>query len=95
MNRFYEVEEYNMGDVRRCLHHPHVATSSSDGMFDAPCGECEWEGYMLAEMSESQSEDAAQERSPLDQKPWPVAVTVRNLQPSDYFEETTDNEIPF
>lgn len=29
------------GDPRRCPHHPHVRTSSDDGMFDAPCGECE------------------------------------------------------
>jgi len=33
--RWYE------GDPRRCKIHPHVTTSSPDGMFDAPCGECE------------------------------------------------------
>ena len=31
------------GDPRRCHLHPHVVTSSDDGMFDAPCGECEYE----------------------------------------------------
>lgn len=31
------------GDARRCPVHPHVATSSPDGMFDAPCGACEAE----------------------------------------------------
>ena len=31
------------GDARRCPRHPHVKTSSDDGMFDAPCGECEHE----------------------------------------------------
>lgn len=40
-------EEYEMGaklgDPRRCPRHPSVATSSSDGMFDAPCGACEAE----------------------------------------------------
>jgi len=32
-----------LGDARRCPRHPHVKTSSDDGMFDAPCGECEYE----------------------------------------------------
>lgn len=31
------------GDPRCCPHHPHVQTSSPDGMFNAPCGECELE----------------------------------------------------
>jgi hypothetical protein len=34
------------GDPRVCPHHPHVQTSSADGMFDAPRGECEWECEM-------------------------------------------------
>lgn len=29
------------GDPRRCPHHPSEITSSSDGMFDSPCGHCE------------------------------------------------------
>ena len=29
------------GDPRRCPRHPHVATSSPDGLFDGLCGECE------------------------------------------------------
>lgn len=37
-----------MGDPRRCPHHPHVAISSPDGMFDAPCGECEYESDQAA-----------------------------------------------
>lgn len=32
-----------MGDARRCPRHPHVATSSPDGMFDCDCYECEGE----------------------------------------------------
>lgn len=35
--------EYNFGDPRRCSRHPDVKTSSDDGMFDAPCGKCEFE----------------------------------------------------
>lgn len=34
-----------LGDPRRCPWHPHVATSSPDGMFDGPCGECEYAAY--------------------------------------------------
>lgn len=32
-----------VGDARHCPHHPHVKTSSDDGMFDGICGECEAE----------------------------------------------------
>lgn len=32
-----------LGDPRRCPRHPNVKTSSNDGMFDAPCNECEGE----------------------------------------------------
>jgi hypothetical protein len=35
--------EFLSGDPRRCPRHPHVKTSSDDGMFDAPCDECEYE----------------------------------------------------
>ena len=31
------------GDARKCPRHPHVRTSSDDGMFDAPCHVCEGE----------------------------------------------------
>jgi hypothetical protein len=31
------------GDARRCPKHPHVKTSSADGMHDGLCGECEYE----------------------------------------------------
>ena len=34
-------EQGAYGDPRRCPHHPHVQTSSPDGLFDAPCGYCE------------------------------------------------------
>lgn len=32
-----------LGDARRCPSHPHVKTSSPDGMFDVDCNECEAE----------------------------------------------------
>lgn len=34
-------DSQNLGDARRCPRHPHVKTSSDDGMFDGLCGECE------------------------------------------------------
>lgn len=40
----WETEERDApfyGDPRRCPSHPHVKTSSPDGMFDGPCWECE------------------------------------------------------
>lgn len=40
------------GDARRCPTHPHVKTSSPCGMFDAPCGECEYEMYEEVMISE-------------------------------------------
>lgn len=37
-----EAERFGYtGDARRCPRHPHVRTSSADGMFDGLCGECE------------------------------------------------------
>lgn len=41
------------GDSRRCPVHPHVRTSSNDGMFDGPCNECE------AEMDDRAHEEEA------------------------------------
>lgn len=43
----YEAQELHdeylsVGDARRCPFHPGEKTSSDDGMFDAPCGECEF-----------------------------------------------------
>lgn len=53
MSTYEEEMEYEygaaFGDPRRCPHHPNVVTSSPDGMFDAPCGECEYAGAMGAE----------------------------------------------
>jgi hypothetical protein len=37
------------GDPRRCPRHPHVATSSGDGMFDGLCHICEGEGEQEAQ----------------------------------------------
>jgi hypothetical protein len=42
------------GDARRCPRHPHVKTSSDDGMFDGLCGECE------AEMDDSRYDQIVQ-----------------------------------
>jgi len=31
------------GDARRCSRHPHITTSSDNGMIDGLCNECEYE----------------------------------------------------
>lgn len=51
-----ETGRWYEGDPRRCPHHPHVVTSSPDGMFDAPCGECEYAMY-----EDAQAIDAARD----------------------------------
>lgn len=38
-----EYEATSHGDCRVCPKHPGVTTSSTDGLFDAPCGACEYE----------------------------------------------------
>ena len=51
----YDDDSFPMGDARRCPAHPHVRTSSNDGLHDAPCGECEheiWLNYDMLEESE-------------------------------------------
>ena len=48
MNELEDEFNAQYGDPRRCPIHLHVETSSPDGMFDAPCHECEseaWEAY--------------------------------------------------
>jgi hypothetical protein len=47
------------GDARRCPRHPHIATSSADGLFDAPCGACEF-------AMEDDAQDARHERDRRD-----------------------------
>jgi len=41
LEAFHDEEGAKLGDPRRCLHHPHIATSSPDGMHDSLCGACE------------------------------------------------------
>lgn len=45
------------GDARVCPSHPNVKTSSADGMFDAPCGRCEYE-MSLAEDTDADTDAA-------------------------------------
>jgi hypothetical protein len=40
------ADEMFSGDARRCPRHPHVQTSSPDGLFDTCCPECEAEMAM-------------------------------------------------
>lgn len=55
----YDTDDLMWGDPRRCPRHPHVVTSSPDGMFDGLCGECEWADEMAGEDETAPLEDAA------------------------------------
>jgi hypothetical protein len=49
-----EDDFFSTGDARRCPNHPHIKTSSDDGLYDTPCGACEVameEAYREVEMS--------------------------------------------
>jgi hypothetical protein len=50
-------DEMGAGDARRCPRHPSVKVSSDDGLFDAPCGECE-AAADDAEMADEERDDA-------------------------------------
>ena len=52
----YDYNDF-CGDSRRCPIHPHVLTSSADGMFDGLCGECE------TEMDARREDDTALDRA--------------------------------
>jgi hypothetical protein len=52
--------DYPMGDARRCPSHPHIKTSSDDGLHDAPCGECEHESW-LTELDRDMERDLQEE----------------------------------
>lgn len=58
----YEQQELDdergaeLGDPRRCPRHPEEQTSSRDGMFDAPCGRCEWEMESYGERADYEAE---------------------------------------
>jgi len=57
-------------DPRRCPRHPNVQTSSDDGMFDAPCGECEYESDSWAERYEWERPDRPIARCGLGYRYW-------------------------
>jgi len=73
------------GDPRRCPRHPHVKTSSDNGMFDAPCGECEAD--MDADYHEAVfDEEVAKGCMPCPYPELPAPVRLAPLE---------DDDIPF
>jgi hypothetical protein len=75
-----------IGDARRCPSHPHIKTSSPCGMFDAPCGQCEYEDYEREMIREWEAMPEAEKRAITEaNEAW------RREQKNKYL----DNEIPF
>jgi hypothetical protein len=58
-----------LGDPRRCPKHPNEVTSSPDGLFDAPCGRCEYEmdAEFYAEMDAAEAAPKAEFEPPVDE----------------------------
>ena len=75
-----------IGDARRCPTHPWIKTSSPCGMFDAPCGQCEYEGYereMIREWESLSPEEKARIKAENDR-------IIRERE-----NKYLDNDIPF
>lgn len=61
------------GDARRCPKHPHIKTSSDDGMFDCDCGECEYESEMAyQQMKQDECPDTVPDSGAMDTVRTPV-----------------------
>lgn len=89
-----EMEAQAYGDPRRCEIHG-TATSSPDGMFDAPCADCESEMQDL-HYAELEAEEAAfiGPRQPaLVAAPWTAADEEQYQR--DLLDPTFFNDIPF
>jgi hypothetical protein len=63
------AEFFPEGDARRCPSHPNVKTSSPDGMFDAPCGRCEYEMSLDADAEYASTLIDAQEAAETEHNP--------------------------
>ena len=81
----YDDDFYYTGDARRCPAHPWIATSSPDGMFDAPCGRCEYESEVGA-----LADDEGPDQPPSDDDP---VVALRMGHPIRLSQ--MDDDIPF
>jgi hypothetical protein len=109
-NIFYSQEQEAMddergaelGDPRRCPRHPSQVTSSPDGMFDAPCGACEFEMegdyvlFLLDEVGgiptavvEHYGADGDGELPPIEPSPTHDTLAERDM------DKETNNDCPF
>lgn len=84
----HERDSQYTGDPRRCPRHPHVKTSSDDGMFDAPCGECEAD---MAQAAFEWDHDPENPKRPYCGIGTYIAVEPRNMARCT----DTDDDIPF
>ena len=82
----FPSDDFYTGDPRRCAVHPNVATSSPDGLFDAPCPECEFA------MDEDAARDAWDSWTPEERARF-EAIEVPKVADADVF--LADDDIPF
>lgn len=73
---------------RRCPRHPDQVTSSDDGVFDAPCGACEFE------MEEHYGANDPEFLSLLELEPQDDNMGYDTLEERDMDRET-DEDVPF
>ncbi len=96
-----DEEGAQWGDARRCARHPHVKTSSDDGMFDGVCGECEGEGEEHSHYVDWMAELVASGPTCTDNgfMPWRLDRTCRDPFPTVCYMSQVEfaacNEIPF
>ena len=76
MFRHPDEDDFYTGDPRRCPRHPHVATSTPDGLHDMDCGDCEAE--------------AEADRAPSAAAPWSEPKTVKTSADLSVQFKTTD-----
>lgn len=92
------------GDARRCPRHPHVKTSSDDGMFDCDCGECEYESEMAYRESQEPTwgapvvgsgivDDMAADAE--ECPPTEPDIAHADTVPVPPVQDTTEDDIPF
>ncbi len=86
-------EFFAQGDARRCPRHPHIKTSSDDGMFDtAGCEACEGE-MKDAYQAELEATMTPEERAARDTEA--ERIIAENMACQDAERASWGDELPF